>query len=184
MEYNGGLTMSQDLYFYKGKFRTEEGIKRALIKDGTVDVSPLCNYYAWEAKFEYYYDFDYLKDICLDRGYITEDDYHHFRKWLNKKIKSGEIKTWFGRYYSSDYTDNIGFDWWETFECIRNSLDYWNPKYPDEFIETDEEVIEAYGDTISNEEWDKLLKLSDEEQFKIAAKWRINEYKKAREANN
>lgn len=174
--------MAQDLYFYKGKFRTELGMKRELIKDGTVDVSPLCTYYAWDKQFEYFYDFDYLRDICHDRELITDDEYKHFRKWLNKKIKDGEIRTYYGRYYSSDYTDNIGFDWWETFECIRESLYPWNPKYPDEFIETDEEVIESYSETISQEEWDKFLKLPDEEQEKIAMKWRVNEYKKANKA--
>lgn len=171
--------MSQDLYFYKGKFRTEEGIKRALIKDGIVDVSPLCNYYAWEDKFEYYYDFEYLRDYCHDYELITDEEYKHFRKFLNEKIKSGEIKTWFGRYYSSDYTDNIGFDWWETFECIRDSLDYWDPRNPEDFIRSLELIIEDYCDTISEEEFKEFEKLSDEEQEKIAMKWQIKKYNEA-----
>lgn len=171
--------MTQDLYFYKGKFRTENGIKRELIKDGTIDVSPLCTYYAWDKQFEYFYDFDYLRDLCYDNELITKEEYKHFRKFLNKKIKDGEIRTYYGRYYSSEYKDGIGFDWWETFECIRQSLDWWDPRNPDDFIEEVENTVEAYSDTVSQETWDKFLKLSDEEQNKIAMKWRINEYKKA-----
>lgn len=171
--------MSQDLYFYKGKFRTEEGIKRELIKDGTVDVSPLCNYYLWESQFEYYYDFEYLRDYCHDYELITDEEYKHFRKFLNKKIKSGEITTFYGRYYSSEYTDGIGFDWYETFECIRDSLDWWDPRNPEDYIRDLERVVEDYCETISKEEFKEFEKLSNEKQERIAMKWQINRYNEA-----
>jgi len=81
--------MAQDLYFYKGKFRTEEGIKRELIKDGTIDVSPLCTYYAWDKQFEYFYDFDYLRDLCHDNELITEEEYKPLESFLIRKLKRG-----------------------------------------------------------------------------------------------
>ena len=40
-----------DLYFYKGKYRTDEGLKRALIKEGIVWMSPKRNYYNYEDVF-------------------------------------------------------------------------------------------------------------------------------------
>ena len=153
MEYNGGLTMSQDLYFYKGKFRTDEGLKRALIKDDIVTISPNRAYYLWEEKFEYYYDYDMLKDYCTDYEYITKEEANNFRKWLNKMVKEGKIEVVHHQWYHCDENDNIGTeDWWDTREAIIDNMDRWDPRWPDDFIEHVERTVEAYGDTISQEE--------------------------------
>ena len=175
--------MAQDLYFYKGKFRTDEGLKRALIKDDIVTISPNRAYYLWEEKFEYYYDYNMLKDYCTDYEYITKEEANNFRKWLNKMVKEGKIEVVHHQWYHCDENDNIGTeDWWDTREAIIDNMDRWDPRWPDDFIEHVERTVEAYGDTISQEEWDKLMKLPDEEVDKIAMKWRINEYNKAKKA--
>ena len=167
-----------DLYFYKGKFRTENGLKRALIKDDIVDVSA-GTFYLLEDVYEYSYPYGILEDMITDKGVCERKD---FRKWLNKEIKEGRCQVFKNqRFYSSfDYTDNIGTDWWDCLECILDSLDRYNPNYPDDFIETDEQVIESYADeALTQEQFDNwFVKLSDEEQFKIASKWRIDMYKK------
>ena len=177
--------MSQDLYFYQGKFRTEEGLKRALIKDGTVWVSKKQNYYWWEKQFEYYYDFEMLRDYVTDYELCTKEEAKHFRKWLNNKIKEGEITVLNTMWYHSDATDGIGCcEFWECLDAIRGDA------YPlsytrdyDYFIETVEQTVEDYGETISEEEWKEFLKLPDAEQEKIAMKWRINDYKRAKEVS-
>ena len=81
----------QDLYFYKGKFLTELGLKRALIKEGRVWVSR-GTFYLYEKTEEYYFEFDTLRDILSDKGVINEEEYNHFQKWINHKKKEGELK--------------------------------------------------------------------------------------------
>ena len=170
----------QDLYFYKGKYRTELGLKRALIKDGIVTVSPKQNYYLWEKCFEYYYPYDMLKDYCTDYEYISEEEAKHFRAWLNKMIKAGEIEVTNHEWYHCEENDNIGTeDFWDTLEAVKDNMDRFDPKYPDEFIEDVERTIDEFADTVSEEYWNEFLKLPDEEQEKIAMKWRIKTYKDA-----
>lgn len=184
--------MSEDLYFYQGKFRTELGLKRALIKDDIVSVSKLCNYYLlkedkdlpWHYWMEYFWDFDSFKDYCTDNEIVTEEEAKHFRKWLNKMIKEGRVEVTHTRYYSADATDNIGTpDFWDVREAVMDCMD--DVRYLDDYIEDSERTWENYVDTISDEEFKVFEKLPEEEQNKIAMAWRIKTYKdymKAQEA--
>lgn len=171
-----------DLYFYKGKFRTDDGLKRALIKDGTVWVSPYRAYYLIEKYWEYYYDKDMLEDYATDYELTTREN---FNKWLREQIKTGQCQVCHTQWYHCDANDGIGtMDWWDTREAIEDSLDRWDPKYPDDFIERSERTWEEYVDTISDEEFKKFERLPDDKQMRIAMKWRINLYNKALEVNN
>jgi len=172
-----------DLYFYKGRYRTDNGLKRALIKDGIIWVSPKRNYYCWDKQFEYCYDFEYMRDYCHDYELITDDEYKHFRKWLNKMIKAGEITICNTSWYHCDENDGIGTpDFWDAREAVVDSMDRFDPKYPDDFIETLENSVEEYYETLTDEEFKEFEKLPDEVQEKAAMKWRIkmyNNYKRA-----
>lgn len=156
------------LYFYKGKFRTEVGLRCALIKDGIIWTSR-GTFYLHEATDEYYRPFDELRDRLRDRKVITEEEYKHFQKWINDKTKSGEIKvvknmTW----YHCEETDGVGDEWEYILEALRD----------DDFpIETEEEVIENYCDECLDEEQFRIFELLPEcRQSAIARKWRIEKY--------
>ena len=137
-----------DLYFYKGKYRTDEGLMRALIKDGTVNVE-YGTFYLLEDVYEYYYPYYYLEDMITDTGVV---DRKGFRKWLNTQIKYGKCQVLRKHhFYSSDYTDNIGTDWWDCRECILDSLDRYDSRYPDDFIENAEMSIEEYMNQVLTE---------------------------------
>ena len=162
----------QDFYFYEGKFHTEEGLKRALIKDGSVWVSRGTFYcYLPYSDEEIYYHFDYLRDILHDNGVINDEEYKHFRKWLNSKEKEGSLSvkrncTW----YHSEETDGMGVDWPECLEALRNGfLD----------IKTDEEIMEEYCDkALTDEQFKVFEKLPECRQFAIARKWKIERFRK------
>jgi len=158
-------------YFYEGKFYTERTLKSALIKDGTIWVSSGSFYYYPEYNDEVIYQFDILRDILHDNGLITEEEYKHFRKWVNAKIKSGKIDYRPGlTLYHSEYSDNMGYEWDEAFDILRN----------DDVFETEEEVIENYCNTLSEKEFETFNKLPDSCQLSIAMNWRIKEYEKSR----
>ena len=145
--------MSEDLYFYKGKYRTEEGLKRALIKDKIVWVSPKQNYYCYEDYTEYCYPYDMMFDYASDYEWCSKEELKHFRGWLNKMIKEEKITVCNCMFYHSDYTDGIGMIYfWDCLEEIREGMDRFDPKYPDDFIETLEQTVEEYSETVSKEE--------------------------------
>ncbi len=172
--------MSEDLYFYKGKYRTEEGLKRALIKDGIVTVSPKQNYYCYEDYTEYCYPYDMMFDYASDYEWCSKEELKHFRSWLNKMIKEGKITVCNTSWYHSDYTDGIGMiDFWDCLEQIREGMDRFDPKYPDDFIETLENSVEEYCQTLSDEEFKEFEKLPEKKQDRIAMNWRTNLYNKA-----
>lgn len=160
----------QDLYFYEGKFLTELGLKRALIKDGWVWVSRGTFYcYLPASEEQMHYHFDYLRDILYDNDIITEEEFKHFRKWVNVQNKEGKMSikkncTW----YHCEANDGIGEEW---FYCLEGILNDGEPR-----IETEEQVIEDYCQTLTEEQFHTFLKLSDLKQFKIASKWAIQEY--------
>lgn len=164
-----------ELYFYKGKYRTDEGLKRELIKDGTVWVSRKQNYYLLSDVFEYYYSYDYLMDYVTDNGLTTRSG---FRKWLKQQISEGKCEVLNTRWYHCDANDGIGtMDWWDTREAIIDGFDRYDPKWPDDFIEQCERTIESYADEVlTEEEWQQFLKLPEEKQCRIAMKWRIAKY--------
>lgn len=170
----------EDLYFYKGKFRTEEGLKRALIKDGRVTTSPKQNYYCYEDFTEYCYPYDALFDYAHDYEWCTEEELKHFRKWLNSKIKEGKISVVNASWYHCEENDNLGTtDFWETLEAILDGMWSFDPRYPDDYIESLEDTINNYVDTISDDEYNSFSQLDDAKQSKIAMAWRIKEYNKA-----
>ena len=174
-----------DLWFYKGKYRTELGLKRALIKDDIVTVSPKRNYYCWRDKYEYFYPYDWMRDSCWDDGYITEEEYDHFRKWLNKMIKTGEIDVCCHEWYHCEENDNIGTEeFWETLEAVLDGS-CGEERYMYEYIENAERTLDNYcGDILTKEEFNEFDKLPEDKQFKIAMKWRIQTYKDYIEAQN
>lgn len=162
------LRKNEILYFYKGKFYTELGLKRVLIKDGRVWVSR-GTFYLYEKTEEYYWHFDTLRDILNDKGVINAEEYAHFQKWINKKEKEGEVKVLRNfTFFHCDENDGLGDDWNECLDALR---DFGNSN-----IKTDEEVIEDYCQTISEEEFKAFLKLPDLKQFNIASKWAIKTY--------
>lgn len=168
-----------DLYFYKGRFRTDEGLKRALIKDGTVNVSPYRAYYCIEELSEYSWDRQTIKELAIDRYLATEEE---FNKWIKEAIDNGECEVTHTRWYHCDANDGLGTrDWWDTREAVESDFDCWNPKYPDDFIERSEITWESYADTLSEEEFKKFEKLPEDKQMRTAMRWRINIYKKAKE---
>ena len=161
--------MNTDLYFYMGKFRTEEGLKRALIKEGVIS-------HAWRVRaYEYsdtYYDYNYLKDMLRDSG-LEEKYLKHFRKWLkDNNIPFVGKQTW----YYSDEIDGWSI-WEEVFEAVLEGCRDFNPKFPDLYIEDLEHTLDNYIETLSDEEYKLFVKLPEEKQFKQAMKWRINSYK-------
>lgn len=166
--------MEKDIYFYEGKFHTEEGLKRALIKDGNVWISRGTFYcYTPASEEEIFYEFDFLRDNLLEDGFISEEEHKHFRKWLNAKKKEGTLLvrkncTW----YHSEETDGMGVDWPECLEALRNGfLD----------IKTDEEIIEEYCDkALTDEQFEVFSKLPDCRQFAIARKWKLEEWGKSK----
>ena len=177
-----------ELCFYKGKYRTDEGLKRALIKDKIVWTSPKRNYYEYEDVFEYCYDFETLRDYVTDYEMCSSDDAKHFRRWLNQKIKEGKIKVLNTSWYHCDANDGIGtMDWWDTREAIMDCMYRFDSKYPDDFIETSENSAEAYCQTLSKEDFERFEKLPEDKQYRIAMRWRIEMYnncKKVLESNN
>lgn len=171
----------EDKYFYKGKYRTEEGLKRALIKDKIVTVSPKQNYYLYEDVFEYCYDFETLRDYVTDYELCTAEEAKHFRKWLNEKIREGKISVLKTSWYHCEENDNIGTeDFWDTLQAIMENINYFDPKYPEDFIETDEQSVEEYCQTLTDEEFNKFEKLPDDKQYRIAMRWRIKCYNDAK----
>lgn len=161
--------MNTDLYFYMGKFRTEEGLKRALIKEGVIS-------HAWRVRaYEYsdmYYDYKYLKDMLRDSG-LEEKYLKHFRKWLkDNNIPFVGKQTW---YYSD------AMDGWNTLdntmEAVLDGYEPFDPKFPEYFVEPLEYTLDNYTETLSHEEYQLFVKLPEEKQFKQAMKWRINSYK-------
>jgi len=177
-----------DLYFYKGKYRTDEGLKRALIKDKIVWTSPKQNYYCYEDYTEYCYPYDMMFDYASDYEWCSKEELKHFRSWLNKMIKEGKITICNCMFYHCDENDGIGTcDWWDTREAIMDCMDRLDPKYPDDFIETSENSVEEYCQTLSEDDFKKFEELSEDKQYKIAMSWRIemyNNYKKVLESNN
>ena len=169
-----------EYYFYKGKYRTEEGLKRALIKDGIVTVSPKQNYYCYEAYTEYCYPYDMMLDYAHDYEWCSEEELKHFRKWLNQKIKNGEITVCNTAWYHCDENDGIGTEWWDCLEAVKDGMDRFDPKWPDDFIENAEYSVEEYCQTLTDEEFAKFETLPEEKQYRIAMKWRINMYNEAK----
>lgn len=160
------------LYFYKGKFRTETGLKYALIKDGTVWVSR-GNFYCYlpYSDEEIHYTRDYLRDILHENGIITDEEHKHFQKWMNEKVKEGTLSvrkncTW----YHCEANDGMGEEW-DT--CLESIL--WEGVTP---IETEEQVVEDYCEAITEEQFRIFLKLPECRQEAIARRWRIEKYEK------
>ena len=165
-----------ELTFYKGKYRTPRGLKQALIKEDIVWISKKRNYYLWDAFYEYYYDYEYFRDLCNNDGFITASEYKHFRKWLKEKIKTGEIKYINTRWYHCEENDGIGcIDYDECLECVRDGLS--NPRDLDNYIETSEQSIDYFADTMTAEEFQEFLKLPEAVQLTKAMNWRIKTYK-------
>ena len=170
-----------DYYFYKGKYRTDEGLKRALIKDGIVWTSPKRNYYCYEDFTEYCYPYDMMLDYAHDYEWCSKEELKHFRSWLNKMIKEGKITVCNCIFYHCDENDGIGTpEWWDARESILGGMFGFDPKYPDDFIENAEYSVEEYCQTLTDEEFAKFESLPEEKQYKIAMKWRIDEYNKAK----
>lgn len=168
-----------DLYFYKGKYRTEEGMKRQLIKEGNVWVSPKKNYYRFEEWSDYFYDIDTLHDYAerFPEYICSKEDLKHFRKWVNKMIAQHRISVAYTSWY---HTDNYGFPtFFEALDDLMGNLNIFNPKYPDEFIETVEESCDRYIDTLTEKEFAEFQKLPDDKQLKLGMKWRIKVYNEA-----
>ena len=173
--------MKEDKYFYKGKYRTYEGLKRALIKDKIVTVSPKQNYYWYEDKTEFYYPYSMMYDYAHDYEWCSKEELNHFRSWLNKKIEEGKISVLNTSWYHCEENDNIGTEnFWDTLQAIMEGMDRFDPKYPDDFIETDEQSVEEYCQTLTNEEFNKFQKLPDDNQYRIAMSWRIKCYNDAK----
>ena len=167
-----------DLYFYKGKYRTEEGLKRALIKDGIIWTSPKRNYYHYIDVFEYCYSFEMLRDYVTDYGLCSADDAKHFRKWLNQKIKENKIKVINTSWYHCDENDGIGeIDWLDTLDSVMDTRSSFDLQYPNDFIETSEQSVEEYCQTLNREDLNKFESLSSDKQYKLAMNWRIDMYK-------
>lgn len=165
-----------NLYFYKGKYRTDEGLKRALIKDGIVWVSPYRTYYYIERYFGVYLNRDELRDYAVDYELTTEEN---FNKWLREQVKDGQCEICRTQWYHCDDNDGIGTcDWWDTRDVIIDSMDCFDPKHPDDFIEMSERTLDEYCDTLSEEEYEKFNKLPENKQFRIAMKWRVDMYNK------
>lgn len=169
--------MIEDLYFYKGKYRTEEGLKRALIKDKKVWTSPKQNYYLLVDQFEYYYDFEYLKELLKDRNMLDEKQLKHFRKWLNQQQKEGLVDVLHTSFYHCEETDGMGFpDFWEILESIIDYNDIFNEEYCDDFVEQVERTFDNYIDNLSEDEFKELEKLPENKQYKKAMNWRVQQY--------
>lgn len=156
-------------YFYEGKSYTERTLKSALIKDGTIWVSKGSFYYYPDFRDEFVYQFDMLRDLLRDNELITDEEYKHFRKWLNAKIKVGKVD-----YrpdltlYHSEYSDGIGLEWYEALDMLKDA----------DIFETGEEVLEDYCDTLTEEEYEIFSKMSDNYQEAIAMEWKIDKYEK------
>lgn len=163
------MRKNEDLYFYKGKFYTELGLKRVLSKDGHLTYSR-GTFYFYEKVSEYFVNRTYLKDCLTDEMIITPEESKHFQKWLNNKVKNGEIRVLrnYTFYHRENIEGNIGGDWNEALEDLMDNLD----------IRTDEQVIEDYCQTLDKKEFYEFLKLSDLKQFNIASKWAIETYNK------
>lgn len=173
-------TELHDYYFYKGKYRTEEGLKRALIKDGIVTVSPKQNYYCYEEYTEYCYPYAMMLDYAYYYEWCSEEELKHFRKWLNQKIKNGEIIVCNTSWYHCDENDGMGTDWWDCLEAVKEGRDRFDPKWPDDFIEEAEWSIEEYCQTLTDEEFAEFKTLPEKKQYRIAMRWRIDIYNKAK----
>ena len=138
-------------------------------------------YYLIEKYWEYYYDRETLKDYATDWDITTEEN---FNKWLKEQIETGQCQVIHTQWYHCDANDGVGtMDWWDTREAVEDSLDYWDPKYPDDFIERSERTWEEYVDTISEAEYEHFKNLPEDKQMRIAMRWRVNLYNKAVEAN-
>lgn len=165
------MRKNKDLYFYKGKFYTDLGLKRVLAKEGELTFSR-GTFYLYESVFECYYRFDYLRDLLHDYKLITDDEYKHFRKWLNKKIENKEISVLRDyTFYHCDANYNAGGDWNYALEALRN---YGTSE--GEQIKTDEEIIEDYCQVLTDEQFKTFCKLPEARQSTIASKWAIKEY--------
>ena len=164
---------NENLYFYKGNFYTELGLKKALSKDGELWYSR-GTFYLYEDVFEYYYKYDYFRDLLHDRNLITDEEYNHFKKWLNEKIADKEVQVLKNyTFYHIDANDGVGDDWNYVLETLRD----WGTS-EGERIKTDEEIIEDYCQTLTEEQFQTFLALPDARQFTIAAKWATEEYNK------
>ena len=173
-----------DLYFYKGKYRTDEGLKRALIKDGIVWVSPKQNYYFYEKYTEYCYPYFLMRDYASDEEWCSKEELKHFRKWLNQKIKDGEITVCNTAWYHCEANEGIGEpEWIDARDAVMSCMDVFYPKCPDEFIENSEYSVEEYCQTLSDDEFKNFEKLPEEKQYKIAMRWRIKLYNKYKETS-
>lgn len=168
--------MEKDIYFYKGKFYTELGLKRVLSKEGRIWYSR-GTFYLYKANFEYYYDRQYFKDLLHDNDLITDEELKHFQKWINAKVRSGEISVLKGHtFYHCEENDGMGGDWDEALEALKDS--YYNKENA---IQTDEEIIEEYCDkALTDEQFEVFSKLPDCRQFAIARKWKLEEWGKSK----
>ena len=171
-----------DYYFYKGKYHTLEGLKRALIKDDVVWTSPKKNYYLIEKYHEYFEDREWWRDMSIEWKLTTEKD---FNKWLKEMIVSGQCDVCNTRFYHCDASDGMGMmDFEDTLDYILDDANSYNfdDEY-DEYVETSEKSFEKYAETLTDEQWHKFEKLSDDKQMRIAMKWRINEYNRLKNSN-
>lgn len=172
-----------DMYFYKGKYHTLEGLKRALIKDDVVWVSPKKNYYLIEKYHDYFQDREWWRDMSIEWKLTTEKD---FNKWLKEMIDSGQCdvrNTCFYHSFASDCLGEMYFE--EALEYILDDANSYNfDNEYDEYVETSEKSLDEYVDILTDEQFHKFDSLSDDKQMKIAMKWRINEYNKLKIKNN
>ena len=172
------LRKNEDLYFYKGKIYTELGLKRALIKSDEVWTNTGV-FYLYAKTEEYYWKYSQLKERLRDREIITEDEYKHFRKWLNEQIREGYAS--FTRkmtFYHCHQNDGVGTDWHDCLETLREFGDS-----EDNRIKTDEDIIDDYCETLDDDQFAIFSKLPDQRQFNIASKWAIQEYYKKEKEN-
>lgn len=158
------------LYFYKGKFSTENGLRYILLKEGKIE-SVRGDFYLYPKNDTHYRSFNVLRDDLLKHKIISVKEYEDFSKWLKVKDNNGEL-TRLKNYTLYTCKENGGL--LEEFETV---LEKFIKRHPG-VIETEEEVIEDYAKTIPEVQRRTFRLLPTYRQSYFAAKWRNERYQK------
>ena len=122
--------------------------------------------------------------LCLP-GFITDIKINAFSDsslttiFIDKTVVL-ESTTYRSPFYHCDENDGIGTDWWDCLDAVRDCMDRFDPKWPDDFIENAEYSVEEYCQTLSDKEFEEFETLLEEEQYKLAMRWRIKMYNEAK----
>jgi hypothetical protein len=154
----------KELYFYKGKFHTELGLRKVLMDEKEISVyyGPFYN----TDYYDYCYTKEELREKLHDDEYITDEEYNHFTKYLKQQVESHDFTVINEPLYGGEMTDCLTSPWNDCFQLILDERD-------DNHIQTEEDIMDDYGETLTDDEWNKYCNLPYEKQFTVAKRWKL-----------